>query len=412
MLNEYLHYDLLKAEHNKRNYFMGKVERDNSWKGGSIIVPFEAAGESSYALGGMTADTDIAEAKFVRGVVSGQKEIWGTMMFQERDLKEHSGGSSDSVSEQSFLKNLPKRLTGFMDGMKEIVSTALLAGAHVAKVTVDGTAGGVITVDRVERFQVGQKFVCVDAANAVQMTGYVISIDLNLNTITVSTTRGGAASTAAACQVGERIMIDGGDVAANRFTDIVDQLLPASAGGSANLFGVSKLAQPFTQAIAIDGGAGGLNLGASNVLSCIFDAWKVVCQKSRGTDQKTILMSYKHLGNVMKTLEAGSGAYRHVETKASVYGYTEITVSGVQGIVTIAAVQEFRDDVMIFVDWTALKFHTNGDFYIHKDPEGKQYYTKRVAGANGGYVYIVDIALRGELVVSQPWKMAIIHSIA
>ncbi len=411
MLNEYLHYELLKEEHNKRNYFMGKVERDNSWKSGSIIVPFEAAAESSYALGGLTADTDIAEAKFVRGVVSGQKEVWGTIQFHERDLKEHSGGSADSVSEQSFLKNLPKRLTGFMDGMKELVSTALLAGSHIAKVTVDGTAGGVIGVDRPERFMIGQKVVVVDSADAVQMTAYVIAIDINGNTITVSTTRGGAASTAVACNVGERIMIDGGATAANRFTDIVDQLLPAPAGGSANLFGVSKLAQPFTQAIAINGGVGGLNIGASNVLESIFDAWKVVCQKSRGAEQKTLLMSYKHLGNVMKTLEAGSGAYRHVDTKVSAYGYTEITVAGVQGVVTLAAVQEMRDDVMIFVDWSAVKFHTNGDFYVHKDPEGKMYYTKRVSGAGGGYVYIVDIALRGELVVNQPWKMAIIHSI-
>lgn len=407
MLNEYLHYDLLKEEHNKRNYFMGKVERDNSWKSGSIIVPFEAAGESSYALGGMTADTDIAEAKFVRGVVSGQKEIWGTMQFHERDLKEHSGGSADSVSEQSFLKNLPRRLTGFMDGMKEVVSTALLAGAHIAKVTVAGTAGGVIGVDRAERFVIGQKIVVVDGADAVQLTGYVIAIDINGNTITVSATRGGAAVTAVACNVGEKVMIDGGDLAANRFTDLVDQLLPLSAGGSANLFGVPKLAQPFTQAIAIDGSS----MSAVNVLEVIFDAWKVVCQKARGSEKKTLLMSYKHLGNVMKELEKGSGAYRHIDTKVSAYGYTEITVSGVQGVVTITAVQEMRDDVMIFVDWSSMKFHTNGDFYIHKDPEGKQYYTKRVAGAGGGYIYIVDIALRGELVVTQPWKNAIIHSI-
>ncbi len=247
MLNEYLHYDLLKAEHNKRNYFMGKVERDNSWKGGSIIVPFEAAGESSYALGGMTADTDISEAKFVRGVVSGQKEIWGTMMFNERDLKEHSGGSADAVSEQSFLKNLPKRLTGFMDGMKEIVSTALLSGAHLASLTSNGLVSGVCTVDRVERFSIGQKIV-VDDNDSAPATGYVSAIDLNLNTVTLVTTRGGATPldcSAYTVAQAAKLFIDGGDAAANRFTDIVDQLLPASAGGSATLFGVSKLAQPF-----------------------------------------------------------------------------------------------------------------------------------------------------------------------
>lgn len=415
MLNEYLHYDLLKAENNKRNYFLGKVERDNNFKSESIIVPFEAAAESSYAMGGMTDESDIAEAKFVRGVVSGQKEIWGTMKFHERDLKEHGGtGGTDGASEQTFLKNLPKRLSGFMDGMKEVVSTALLAGAHLASLTANGDNTGVLLVDRPERFLVGQKVV-VDDNNSAPVTGYVSTIDLNASSILVVTARGGATPvdfTAYTTAQSARIFIDGGETVANRFTDIVDQLLPASAGGSANLFGVSKLAQPYTQAIAVNGGVGGLAVSATNILDSIFDAWQTVISKGRGTSDKTVLMSYKHMGNIMKKLEAGSGAYRHIDTKVSSFGYTEITVTGVKGVLKLAAVQEMRDDVWIFVDWTALKFHTNGDFYIHKDPEGKMYYTKRIAGANGGYVYIVDIALRGELVVHSPWKMGIVYGIS
>jgi hypothetical protein len=405
MLNEYLAYELLKDEHNKRNYFMGKVERDNSWKGGALVVPFEGAGESSYKLGGLTADTDIAEGQFVRGTVNGQKEIFGSILFNERDLAEHGSGGGDGVSEQSFLKNLPKRLSGFMDGMKEIVSTALLAGAHIAKLTADGTVGGVCAVDRPERFTLGQKVVGLDT-DAVPLTAYIIAIDLNASTVTISATRGGAAVSAAALEVAKaaKFYIDGGDTAGNRFTDIVDQLLPLSAGGSANLFGIPKLSYPFLQAIAFSGAS----ISSTNVLDQIFDAWANVIAKGRGTSDKTLLMSYKHLGNVMKKLEAGSGAYRHVDTKVSTYGYTEVTVSGARGVVTLAAVQEMRDDVMIFVDWSAVKFHTNGDFFIHKDPEGKMYYVKR---ATSGYQYIVDIALRGELVVSAPWKMGIIHSI-
>jgi hypothetical protein len=83
-------------------------------------------------------------------------------------------------------------------------------------------------------------------------------------------------------------------------------------------------------------------------------------------------------------------------------------VAGAKGVVKLAAVQEMRDDVMIFIDWSAVKFHTNGDFYIHKDPEGKAYHTYRTSQ---GYYYLTDIILRGELVVHSPWKMGIIHSI-
>jgi hypothetical protein len=402
MLLEYVHYGLLKDEHDKRNYLMQKVERDNGWKDGPLPIAFEGGAESSFKLGGLTDEADIAEAVFVKGYCPQQKEIWGSLKWHERDLQEHSGtGGGDSVSEQSFLKNLPKRLSGFMDAMKELVSTALLAGSHLGKCTAAGTAGGVVAVDRPERFVIGQKLQIVGNSTLVC---YVIAIDINGNKLTVSATRGGAAVDASSVDLGDKIYIDGGETAANRFTDLVDQLLPASAGGSPTLFGISKLAYPFTQPVAVDGSS----LGATNCLEVIFDAWQEVIRKGRGTTDKTLLMSYKHMGNVMKQLEKNSGAFRHVETKVSAYGYTEITVAGAKGVVKLAAVQEMRDDVMIFVDWSAMKFHTNGDFHIHKDPEGKAYHTVRTTS---GYYYVTDLCLRGELVVHSPWKMGIIHSI-
>jgi hypothetical protein len=402
MLLEYVHYGLLRDEHDKRNYLMQKVERDNGWKDGPLPIAFEGGAESSFKLGGLTDEADIAEAVFVKGYCPQQKEIWGSLKWHERDLAEHSGsGGSDSVSEQSFLKNLPKRLSSFMDAMKELVSTALLAGSHLGKCTAAGTAGGVLAVDRPERFVIGQKLQVVGNSTLVC---YVIAIDINGNKLTVSATRGGAAVDATSVDLGDKIYIDGGQTAANRFTDLVDQLLPASAGGSATLFGVNKLQYPFLQPVAVDGSS----MSSTNVLDVIFDAWQEVIRKGRGTTDKTILMSYKHMGNVMKKLEQASGAFRHVDTKVSAYGYTEITIAGAKGVVKLAAVQEMRDDVMIFVDWSAMKFHTNGDFHIHKDPEGKAYHTVR---STSGFYYVTDLCLRGELVVSSPWKMGIIHSI-
>ena len=47
MLNEYLNYDLLKEEMTKRDYVLKRVEKDNKWKGGNLVVPFKAAGASS-----------------------------------------------------------------------------------------------------------------------------------------------------------------------------------------------------------------------------------------------------------------------------------------------------------------------------------------------------------------------------
>lgn len=77
MLNEYLPYELLMEETMKRNYLLQHVEKDNDWKGGSLIVPFKGASASSYKYGGLTDTSDIAEYEYVRGEISGYKEIWG-----------------------------------------------------------------------------------------------------------------------------------------------------------------------------------------------------------------------------------------------------------------------------------------------------------------------------------------------
>ena len=111
MLNDYLAYDLLQAESIKRNYLLTKVEIDNSWRGGELIVPFRGGNASSISYGSLTDASDVTEDKYVRGAVSGYKEVWGTMKFNARDFMEHNG----SVSEQSFLKNLPDTIERFVD---------------------------------------------------------------------------------------------------------------------------------------------------------------------------------------------------------------------------------------------------------------------------------------------------------
>jgi len=61
MLNQYLPNELLKEEFIKRDYIMTKVDKDDNWKGGALIVPFKSAGASSIAFGSLTAADDIAQ---------------------------------------------------------------------------------------------------------------------------------------------------------------------------------------------------------------------------------------------------------------------------------------------------------------------------------------------------------------
>src|SRR5690348_978543 len=116
MLNDYLGNPLLKEEFQKRVYALTQVEKQDDWKGGSYIVPFMGGQASSVAFGSLTASNDIAEDKYVRGEVSSQKEVWGSMIFNQRDLMEH-----DAISEQNFLKVLPDTIDQFLDYFKNVV---------------------------------------------------------------------------------------------------------------------------------------------------------------------------------------------------------------------------------------------------------------------------------------------------
>lgn len=402
MLNEHLHYDLLMEEMTRRNYLLQKVERDDDWVGGPLPVPFEGAQASSVRFGALTAENDISEFEYVRGVVNTQKEVWGTMFWHSRDLIEHDG----TLKEKSFLKNLPDQIDRFLMGMKDAVSVSLLQGSHFAKATADGTAGGVLTVDRIERFTLGQKVQVIDDDTAAANGGvtYVRAIDINANTITVYDARtGGAVVDLSLYTAAANAKVYYDDAATNNFTSLRDQLLSAANGGSANLFGVSKLAYPYLQALNFSGAS----ISASNLLDQIFDFWTETNQKGKGHASHAV-MSYKHLGTAMKLLESGAGAYRHVETKASVYGYTEIVVIGVKGQLTLVGVHEMEDDIIYLLDWATMKLHSNGGFRKHVDPDGNNYYTVR---AEDGFKYLCDIAFYGEFIVHSPSRNGVIYGI-
>jgi hypothetical protein len=416
MLNQYLAYELLFEETMRRSYLLENVEKDTDWKNGPLIVPFKGNSATSYSMGALTPQNDISEYGYVRGTVNNYKQIFGAMKWNQDDLIEHDavGGQSEGVvSEQSFLKIFPDQLEDFVMGMKDLVSINLLSGAHFASLTADALANtGVITVDRPERFELNQKVYLQSGvtANNANITGYVRTIDINSNQVTLySAKTGGSPLDFATNNLfvadGAKCFFQGGTSTANAFTSLRAQLLPAAAGGTSTLFGQSKLAYPYLQAIA----SSGATISATNILEKIFDHWTRTMQLGKGhaTD---VVMSYKHIGSVMKQLEAGAGAYRHVSTKATVYGYTEIVVMGVKGQLKLVAVHEMDDDVIYFIDWRALKLHSNGFFRKIVDPEGKGYYTVR--DDVNGYQYICDIAFYGELVVFRPSHCGVLYGIS
>jgi hypothetical protein len=401
MLNEYLTYPLLQEEMKKRSYLYQRVEKDDGWAGGTLIVPFKAAGATSIAFGSLSAATDIAEDKYVRGSVSGYKELWGSMIWNQRDIYEHDG----RPKEKTFLGKLMDSVKDFMDYMKEVISINMLNGAHFATLTADGTAGGLATVDRPERFHVNQK-VIVDDDNSAPATGYVSAVDINTNIVTLVTTRGGVTAldiSAYTVAQNARTYHDGAQ--AESFTGLKSSLLSAANGGSATLYGVSKVLYPYLQAINVSGSG----VTAANVLTQIFDAFTRIRTVGKGNPNE-VLMSFKHLGSILKSLETTKGPYNVTpgSMKAEPFGWTTVEITGVQGSLKVVAIQELDNDVMMFMDWSSLKLHSNGGFRKRIAPDGKQYFEVR---STSGFQYITDLSFFGELILNRPSYCGILHSI-
>lgn len=409
MLNEYLPNSLLKEELIKRDYILKRVQKDNKWKGGRIIVPFKANGASSVKVGSLTASNDIAESRYIRGSIDAYKEIWGSMIFNHTDLLQHDG----KIKESTFLRVLPDTIEDFMEYMKMVISVQIGTGPEFGRALVNPTAGGVVVVDRVDRFCLDQKCTIIDDDTAA-LSVYVIGIDLNANalggSVTFSATRGGAALDLTAYTVAQnaRFYHDGVLTAADTFTSLKSALLPAAQGGSATLHGQTKLNYPFLQAIAIDGSG----ITASNIIEQIFDAYSQMRIKARGRIDE-ILMSYKNLASCMKFVELQKGSFKVSpnSSEASEYGWDKITVMelGSGRSITFVGIQEMSDSEIFFIDWKALTFRTNGMIRKRTAPDGKQYYETRTTD---GYAYILDLCLFGELEVTKPNNCGVIYGIS
>ena len=404
MLNQYLPNNLLFEELIKRDYILKNVKRRDDWKGGNLIVPFRGAGASSVKFGGLTDETDIADSSFVRGQITDYVESWASLQFYHRDLMDHSG----KIPESTFLRILPNEIERMLSYYKEVVSVQLGSGPHFATLTADGDTGGTgwLTVDKIDRFCIGQKVVLDDDDSATG-TFYVISIDVNASVAVVSATRGGAAATVAAYTTAQnaRVYHDGLSAAGGGYTSLRSALLSAANGGTATLHGVSKLAWPHLQAVNVLGSS----ITASNILDKLFDAYTDVRVKAKG-NANTFLMSFKHLGSVMKLLEGQKGPY--VVTKnanASLYGWTEIEITSVKGSLMLVGIQEMDDDIIPMIDWSSFTFNTNGGFKKRMAPDGREYFEVR---STSGFKYVIDLCLFGEMSYELVGQNGIIHTIS
>lgn len=412
MLTEYTPNELLREELIMRDYILQNVQKDDGWNGGKLIVPFKGTGASSVSFNKLTPAGQISQSKYIRGSIDDVREVWGSLIFNQRDLQDHNTGR---MSEKSFLDLLPGELEDFMDYMKEVVSIQFGTGPHFAAATANGTAGGVLEVDKIDRFMVGQQFV-LRSNTQPDLTVYVTNstqsgINIDDEAITVSLTPGGAPADVSAYLVADNAKmyhpgISDGNGNFNTFISFKQAFLSAANGGLASLHGVPKTAWPLLQAVNIDGSG----ITATNILDGLFDSYTEVRRRSKGRATE-YLMSLKNYGSVMKQLELQKGAFRVVEDpKESLFGWMEMKIANVTGqVVKIVGIQEWDDSEIALVDWRSITFRSQGFFKKRISPDGREYFEVR---GEDGFQYIVDTCLFGEMEYKKPGHSAIIHSIS
>lgn len=408
MLNEYLPIELLEQEYVKRDYLMQRVNMDESWKGGTLIVPFESQHASTIEFGQLADVTDISQHKYQRGSITTQPEAWASMLFNHKDLIQHDG----KIPESTFLRILPDQVESMLRYFKMLISVHLLGGPHMAVATVDGTNAGVIEVDRVDRFTIDQKLILKDDGTVGETTVYIKSIDINGGTlkngkVVVSASRGGAALDVSTYTVAHATKFySPGSIAAG-MTSMRSQVLSLANGGSTNLFGVAKTAYPFLQAVQYDGSG----VTANNILIKIFDLYKTYKIRGQGGKLPEIVMSFRNFGACLKLLDVQKGPFAVVpgSRKVSSHGWDTIEIGSVDGqTLKLVGIQEAADDIIQCVDWDSWTFYSNGLFRRRKNPDGREYYEVR---ATTGYSYVLDHALFGDLVCTAPWKNAVMYSV-
>lgn len=410
MLKKYLPYDLLAEEAVKRDYFLNKVNTKDGWKGGEMDVPFKAAKATSRRFGKLVAAGDINKAQYGIGHVTGYKELWGAMVFDDHDLMKH-----DSM-EQSFIKIIPDQIDDFVVGMKEEAGRNFLNSNSLAKAVAAGTAAGVIEVTRPENFDLGQyvEIGVMASGGAISAFGYVEAINMENSTLHIVDAVG-ADVDLTGIAAGNIFTVQGGTDSDEVFSSLHSQLLTFANGGTQNIFGVEKLAYPYTQSFNFDGS--GITTGEILVKE-IFKSMLLTKRIGKGAPTEAI-MSFKLLAGVMSSLQNGlvggrtdgsanGPAYFIKDTKVSMYGWTEIEVIGVEGSLKLVGINEMEDDTVFILDWRGIDLHTNGLFERHKDLNGNEYHVERT---EDGYKYITDIRMFGELVVNRPSYQGVIYNV-
>jgi hypothetical protein len=396
LLKRYTPESLLENDFAKLSYIWANCDKDKSWRGGTYEMPVLEAGFNSVQFGSLASSTDIGEMTVAMGTQT-MKELWGSILVRESDLYRHGD------PEQSYLKIMPDKIEEFLKFMQEQVSVGFLAGKRICKATADGTAGGLITVDKPHLFRVGMK-VTVDDDNSSTVNGYVTAININSGVLTIKDARAsGSAVDLSGYTVAQNALVQIVGTASENFTSLKSYLLDTSAdaaNGSDTAYGLTKANYSVLQALQKD--ASGWS--ADTILDDILASFYTFNEK-RGNIFKEVWVSYGVFKNISKNLELSKRAA--IMDKKAGYGFQSVDIVGSEGMAKIVALREMPNDVVYFGDVSKVKF-AGAEPFKRKMYNGDEFFMVR---GTDGPQYISDMALRGDFIV-KPNQWGVAYNVA
>lgn len=406
MLNENVTNKLMELELKRRNFVYNRIPSDKNWLlNNNYVLPQIAGVASSVRFGKLVNSANIRNSKPLRGYEAVHRECWGAIQFNAKDLLIH-----DKVSEQNFLRLLPDELERHMDYMSQVIGQNICSGKAVDAATSNGANTGLISVANPERLQIRQYVEFFSDTVVVAIAGYIKTIDINSGQILVVTAADGATPVdLSTLLLAENAKIYCQGQQSDGFYSIIDLLLPASAGGAANLHNLSKLSSPQLQGIYKDG----TGITSTTLLKEIFKQY-VKARKVGGGEPADILVSYNNFGACVNSIENQKGAFNVVPNsgKAEDHAWDEINVGGFLSNgrpVKLVALQEMNDTEIVHMDYKSWVFASCGGLRKQKTPDGLSYFTERT---DDGYVFTTDTCLMGNLMSKGAFKNAITNKLS
>lgn len=404
LLKEYAPEKVANNEFNRLNYYWKNIKKNKEWiPGSNYRVDFEIGEDSTFTMGGLPAIADIHGAQYAKANIANPATLIGSIKIHEKDMEKHKD------AKKSFLSFWPEKLRRFTKRMEERTSVLLLGDGSICAATANGTALGVLKLDRPHLLTIGEKVEIKDNDTAA-IPAFVRTINLATKEVTFyDAATGGAVvdlsgiTTAAA----GRVYITGTSASAESFNTLASFLFPAAvAGGSDTIHGLNKVnGGPILQPLYVDGSSFTTGKKLTEGLYSFMYEYDYLGR----SEEAEITVDYNQY--MWMALFAQSSKYFKIENEVAGIGYKGFSLLGPNGTMKVKALRDLKKGMAATIDFSALEFAGQTMFKMKHKPNGDMFHTERIAGPNGGFVHIVDVELEGQHVCKAPYKLAGIHSI-